>query len=389
MKKIALVNQRYGLEVNGGSEYYTRQLAEHLKNDYDVTVLTTKAIGYDTWENYYTADEEVINGVKVKRFDVERKRNTFGMKALFRLQKYLPFGKKMLQKMWIKAQGPYAPALIRYMQEHEKEYDVFLFVTYLYYPTVFGIKAVSDKAIMIPTAHDEPYIYFDIFQDIFEKTKAFVYLTPEEKRFVESKFPVEVKPNVVTGSGVDLPREISGDAFRSKYQVTGDYVVYVGRVDPNKGCGEMFEAFETYKQQSGDANLQLVVLGKAEMDIPEREDILYLGFVSEQDKFNCIAGSIALWLPSRFESLSIAVLEAFAMGIPVLVNGNCEVLKGHCERSGAGIFYCNEEEAVSGLKRIYQESDRDEIRQNALRYMKENYAWEIIRNKTVDLISSI
>ncbi len=51
MKRIAIVNQRYGLEVNGGSEYYTRLLAEHLQESFDVTVLTTTALDYDTWEN--------------------------------------------------------------------------------------------------------------------------------------------------------------------------------------------------------------------------------------------------------------------------------------------------------------------------------------------------
>ena len=80
MKKIALVNQRYGLEVNGGSEYYTRLLAEKLAAFYDVEVLTTKAGSYDTWENSYDYDEEIINDVKVLRFSVKRKRNVLKKK---------------------------------------------------------------------------------------------------------------------------------------------------------------------------------------------------------------------------------------------------------------------------------------------------------------------
>ena len=71
MKRIALVNQRYGTEVNGGSEYYTRLIAERLTDDFEVDVITTKALDYTTWENYYKADSEDINGVHVLRFHVE------------------------------------------------------------------------------------------------------------------------------------------------------------------------------------------------------------------------------------------------------------------------------------------------------------------------------
>jgi len=46
MKKIAIINQRYGLEVNGGSELYSREIAERLKAKYEVEVLTSCAVEY-------------------------------------------------------------------------------------------------------------------------------------------------------------------------------------------------------------------------------------------------------------------------------------------------------------------------------------------------------
>lgn len=74
MAKIAIIVQRYGLEVNGGAEYHARLLAEQLVKKHEVTILTTKASDYVTWDNYYKLSNEVINNVKVKRFKTDHPR---------------------------------------------------------------------------------------------------------------------------------------------------------------------------------------------------------------------------------------------------------------------------------------------------------------------------
>lgn len=375
-KKIALVNQRYGLEVNGGSEYYTRQLAEHLSDRYDVEILTTKALNYDTWENYYTEDVEEINGVRVRRFDVDKKRSVWGMRINGRIRRYFPGLREQAELRWVEAQGPCSTGLINYIESNKDNYDVFIFVTYLYYSTAVGLEKVADKAILVPTAHDEPYIYFDIYRHIFEKAAGLIYLTPEEKDFVEKLFDVKNKPNVVSGSGVELPADINNDRYREKFKITDDYIIYVGRIDLEKGCKEMFEAFLQYKKQYPDDRTKLVLMGKAMIDIPKHNDIVYQGFVSEADKFDGISGAKALWLPSKYESLSIAVLEAMSLGVPVMVNGECEVLKGHCIRSGAGVYYTSTKEAPEKLKQLM--TSDEEMADKARQYIQENYQWENI-----------
>ena len=375
-KKIALVNQRYGLEVNGGSEYYTRQLAEHLSQRYDVEVLTTKALSYDTWENYYEKDVENINGITVRRFDVDKKRSIWGMRINGRLRRYCPKLREKAEERWVEAQGPCSHGLIEYIEQKSEEYDVFIFVTYLYYSTAVGLGKVADKAILLPTAHDEPYIYFDVYRNVFEKAAGLIYLTPEEKQFVEKLFRVTEKPNVVSGSGVDLPEDIDNTRYRTKFNLSDEYIIYVGRIDLEKGCKEMFEAFLKYKKHNPKDKLKLVLMGKAMIDIPKHEDIVYQGFVSEQDKFDGISGAKALWLPSKYESLSIAVLEAMALGVPVIVNGQCDVLKGHCTRSGAGVYYENIDEAIQKLDLIIH-TDED-VSKKAKKYIEDNYQWENI-----------
>ena len=375
-KKIALVNQRYGLEVNGGSEYYTRQLAEHLSQRYDVEVLTTKALSYDTWENYYEKDVENINGITVRRFDVDKKRSIWGMRINGRLRRYCPKLREKAEERWVEAQGPCSHGLIEYIEQKSEEYDVFIFVTYLYYSTAVGLGKVADKAILLPTAHDEPYIYFDVYRNVFEKAAGLIYLTPEEKQFVEKLFRVTEKPNVVSGSGVDLPEDIDNTRYRTKFNLSDEYIIYVGRIDLEKGCKEMFEAFLKYKKHNPKDKLKLVLMGKAMIDIPKHEDIVYQGFVSEQDKFDGISGAKVLWLPSKYESLSIAVLEAMALGVPVIVNGQCDVLKVHCTRSGAGVYYENIDEAIQKLDWIIH-TDED-VSKKAKKYIEDNYQWENI-----------
>lgn len=324
-KRIAFINQRYGAEVNGGSEYYTMLMAQKLSEKFEVEILTSKALTYDHWADYYMNDVEEVNGIQVRRFGVRHKRMRVIQKLIEKLIIWFHLNFVWLNKILIKVQGPYVPELIQYMKENKETYDAFVFVTYLYYPIVFGMPEVSEKAVFVPTAHDEVNIYFKIFKNLFHLPKAFVYLTEEEKNFVHKCFGTSDIYCQVAGVGIDLPGEIRAERFREKYKIYGDYIIYAGRVARNKGVEEMLRYFRQYVKQNTD--LKLVLIGKEYMHIPADKNIISLGFVSEQDKFDAIKGAKALWMPSRYESLSIAVLEAMALSVPVIVNGGSEVLR--------------------------------------------------------------
>jgi hypothetical protein len=181
MNRIAIINQRYGLEVNGGSELYSRQIAEKLKYLYDVEVLTTCALDYVTWENFYKEGAEDINGVTVRRFIVDKQRNPKRFSALDMEMLQNSNISESRSEQWIDAQGPYSPQLVEYVEKLYDKYDVFIIVTYLYYTAIRTLPKVADKAIFIPTAHQEPYINFKLYKAIFEMPKAYVFLTEEEK----------------------------------------------------------------------------------------------------------------------------------------------------------------------------------------------------------------
>lgn len=388
-KRIAFVNQRYGLEVNGGSEYYTREIAEHLKKEYEVEVLTTKAIDYITWKNEYVADVEEINGVTVRRFAVNKPRDMqeFGLVNQHLLGKSVHTEAE--EQQWFDSQGPLCPELVSYISEHKDDYDVWVFVTYLYYLTVMALPNVAEKAILIPTAHDEPYIYFNRFKTIFTAPRAIIYLTDEEKKFVNQLFHNEKIKSAVCGVGIDVPKETSGYNFKKKYQLE-DYIVYVGRIDEAKGCKELFQYFLEYKRKNPCSKIKLVLMGKAILDIPKHPDILSLGFVSEEEKFSGIAGSKVLILPSEFESLSISVLEAMALKIPVLVNGKSEVLKGHCLKSNGGLYYMNYDEFEGCLDYLQKRLGiYTQMKENAKEYVDKFFKWDVILDHFRDIISYV
>ncbi len=384
-----MVSQRYGLEVNGGAELLCRQLAEKLTPYYDVTVFTTCAIDYVTWKNEYPQGKEIINGVNIIRYPVSQERNQEQFDGISVQIFSKSHHHKALEKRWIDEQGPYCPELTEYLRVYYAEYDAVLFMTYLYYISAVCLSDRKMKnAILIPTAHDEPPIYLNHYKKVFRNAKGLIYNTIEEKAFVEKHFHTKKTPNIITGVGIDFPDEIPESKIKEKFKL-GSYILYVGRIDESKGCKKLFTYFQSYKKRNP-GNLKLALIGKSVMAIPNDEDIVGLGFVSDEDKFGLIKNSRCLVLASEFESLSIVVLESMALGVPVLVNGNCDVLKGHCVRSNAGLYFTNFFEFEKALNFIQDNQSVAEIMgRNGITYINVNYQWECIIGKMISLINEI
>lgn len=390
MKKIAFVVQRYGLDVNGGAELECRQYAEKLANSYQVEVITTKAIDYVTWENVYSCDREEINGVTVRRFAVSFPRD---------MQKFNQFSQKVLQtssgreeeEEWMRQQGPYSEELLDYLKRYAMDYEVIIFSTYLYCTTYFGLPLVRDRAILIPTAHDELPIYLGIFKDMFLMPKGIFYNTELEKKFVEGRFHNEhiLNNQGRGGVGVDLPTNTAPERFREKYGLQEDYILYIGRIEEHKGCGALFQYFQEYKKRNKKA-LKLVLMGKEVMEVPKMPDIISLGFVEDQDKFDGLAGCRFLVLPSQFESLSMVVLEAMALKKPVLVHANCEVVKEHCTISNGGLYYQNYFEFEGCINYLLgHEEECGLMGENGRNYVDKYYAWDAIIGRLSSMIEQV
>lgn len=388
-KKLCFVIQRYGEEINGGAEDYTRTYAERMAEKYDITVLTTTALDYNLWENHYPEGETEINGIKVIRFPVGKTRDSRFPEMSARMYTD-PSHTLSDEYEWVESQGPYCPELPRYAAAHKDDFDLFLIFTYLYYPAVMTMREVGDKAVLVPFCHDEPPVYFRCYEEEFSRPLGIVFNTEEERSFVYRRFyGADKKPSVLTGIGLDIPDIATVPDMREKFGIDGRYILYMGRIEESKGCHELFPWFLKYKKETG-SDIKLVLTGKVLMDIPESDDIIPLGFVSAEEKYSALRYCDALILPSHFESLSIVVLEAFGFEKPVLVSGHCAVLRGHCVKSNAGLYFTNPIDFAECLNLLESEPTlRDAMGRNGKKYVDENYRWDAIMTRLDDFLDNI
>jgi glycosyltransferase involved in cell wall biosynthesis len=216
-----------------------------------------------------------------------------------------------------------------------------------------------------------------------------MYNSPEEKRLIQSVSHNTDVPGVVVGIGSEIPDRPRADRFRQKYGITGRFALYVGRIDQNKGCNELFSFFLN-GLQALPRGLRLVLIGNAILPVPEHPRIHHLGFLDDQDKFDALAAADLLLMPSYYESLSMVALEAWALGKPVLANGKCEVLRGQCIRSGAGLYYETQAEFVETLRAIAESRRLNAaFAANGREFFRRNYAWPVIEQKYLDVLAQL
>lgn len=388
MIKIAFVVQRYGNEVVGGSEFLCKQIAEHLSQNYQIEVLTTCALDYITWRNEYPEGNQIEQNVLIRRFKTEKERELKPFQNLT-LQIFNNPHTELDERYWFEEQGPYTPTLLNFIEMHKKYYDLFIFFTYRYYPSIFGLPLVHDKSILVPTAEDEDTMKLEIIKPFFKLPEAFIFLTPEEQDMINKAYEVDTKVQDTIGLGLDIPQDIDINRFLKKFNINDDYLLYVGRIDPQKGCNRLFDYFSRYKKKYP-TKTKLILIGKTSTEIPKHDDIIHLGFLSENDKYDGIKGAKILVMPSDYESYSIIVTEAMAIGTAVLVNEHCSVLKGHCIRSNAGLYFSNFDEFCTCTNLLLSnDTIREKLGKNGMSYVKSNYDWDIIEKKYAKIIESV
>jgi glycosyltransferase involved in cell wall biosynthesis len=386
--KIGLVVQRYGLEVVGGAELHCRWVAEHLAERHAVEVLTTTATDYLTWANEYPVGPTQINGVAVRRFPVERPRRVESYDAVANKVCFFDHSDEE-ERRWMDEHGPYCPALLAHLQANQAGYDALIFFSYRYWTSFYGLQVAPGKSLLVPTAEHDRVIYLRLFAPFFKLPAAVVYNSPEERDLIQRVTANEAVPGDVVGTGINRPAVIPVDEVASRLDLLGDYLIYIGRIEPEKGCAVMLDHFLRYQRETR-SRLTLALLGKGTMEISENVHLRLLGVVPEAEKLAALARARLLLMPSRHESLSMVVLEAWMMQRPVLVNGDCEVLRGQVLRSGGGLYYRRYEEFAEALDLLRSEPGvADALGRQGHAYFQTHYTWDAIMAKYERLLARV
>ena len=387
--KVAIVVQRYGADINGGAEQHARYVAEHLARHVQVEVLTTCAHrDYISWKNEFPPGRDVVHGIPVHRFPVSVERDPVEFAKWS--QKVFAERHSLLDELaWLESEGPTSPALVEHIKAHEADYDFFIFFSFRYHHSYHGARAVPSKAILVPTAERDSALGLGLYPPIFRGVRAFMYNSFEERALIQSVSNNQSVPGVVVGIGSEIPERSNAGRFRQKFDIRDRFAIYVGRIDENKGCVELFDFFEHYSASLVDG-MHLVLIGSAHIPIPAHPRIHHLGFLEDQDKYDAMAAAELLIMPSYLESLSMVALEAWAMGKPVLANAKCDVLQGQCIRSNAGLFYENFAEFAETMRAIDTTPTlQAALGRNGRAFFERHYAWPVIEKKYVDMLQQL
>jgi glycosyltransferase involved in cell wall biosynthesis len=386
--KLAVVVQRYGADINGGAELHARYIAERLSRHAQVEVVTTCARDYVTWRNELPPGPDEVNGIRVRRFPVphERRPGHFG-----RLSEHVFHHTHSIadELRWLDSEGPASTALVDYLTRSADAFDFVIFFSYRYYHAWHGARRLWRKAVLVPTAERDPAIALGIFGPVFRGVRGLMYNSHEERAMIHAASGNKTVPGVVVGVGSNVPAHTEPSRFRRKFKINRPFAIYVGRIDENKGCKELFDYFSRYAA-TFPRGLDLVLIGSAIIPIPHHPRIHHLGFLSDEDKFDGLAAADVLIMPSYFESLSMVALEAWALGRPVLANGRCDVLKGQCIRSAGGLYYENYQEFAETLYSLESNGPlHARLGRNGREYFRQHYAWSVIEGKYLDMFAQL
>ena len=410
--RFAFVTPRYGADISTGAEHVCRLLAEEVSERHDVDVLTTCARDPFTWKNDYAEGADRVRGVLVRHFAVNQPHDHAAFQELSSQMLGRPHGRGDEQE-WVRRLGPTSPGLIDYLKRQHRLYDAVVFFSLYHATTVFGIAAAPERSVLFPYLRLDAPLRFGIWSDVFRSAKAVGYLSAAERSLAHGFLRVSPAGEEVVGVGIDAPMQQTyprhqqnpadaltdeeddqagtppddpappdylssrGVLFRRRHRLYGPFVLYGGRVQPDNGCEEMLEYFDTYAAAHDDA--VLVVMGVKLMQVSEQPYLRMPGVLPDRERMTAYEAADVTLAPDPDDLVARTVLESFAVGTPVLATARNAAAVDHCRRANAGLYYATRGEFTEALRLLTSDPQlRERLGDNGRRYVREHYRWDAV-----------
>jgi glycosyltransferase involved in cell wall biosynthesis len=329
--RVAFVPLRYGPQIVGGSEALTREIAMGLAGrGWDVEVLTTRVVDHQSMADELPEGESREDGLVVRRFSTQHHWSKPGLRA----QRLVQAGTlPPVDDQWTWVGWRFTmPDLFHHLLRNGGNYDAVVFSPYMFWNTTAGIWALDGNAVVMPCLHDESYARLSVMRPVLSEPASVWFLSEPEHELAHRLGPV-VGRHRVTGAGIHVPAGYDPDGFRARHSIERPFILYAGRREQDKGWGWLLDTFSS-AVRAGMAGVDLVTFGSGTVE--PAPGVIDLGFVSETDRNDAFAAALAYVQPSRMESFSRTVMEAWLAGTPVLAIDGSAVVEWHIGRSGGG-----------------------------------------------------
>lgn len=198
-----------------------------------------------------------------------------------------------------------------------------------------------------------------------------------------SKDKIDVVYNGAAPGFVPAGDEIK-NITRAKFTGGRPYFLYIGALHPRKNLERLVRAFGAFKKQSG-SDTKLVIAGgnywkyealkNAVDSLPEKNEIVFTGRLSEEELYAVTASARALAYVPYFEGFGIPVVEAMACDVPVITSD----ITAMPEVAGEAALYADpfsEESITSAMIKM----DRDEMLRADLiskaKIQRKKFSWD-------------
>jgi len=385
MEKLAFVIPWFGESI-GGAEILCKGLVQRLQSaGYDVEVLTTCGKNaFSPWDvNFYSEGVSDVNGIPVRRFKLDGRDINLFHQLNYKLVNKEPLTEEEVYQYLrntINSQQMYD-----FIKKSADNY-FFFFIPYLYGTTFYGSMIEPERSYHIPCLHNEPNAYFNIYTHMFNNSRGIYFLSKSEMNLAKKIYGVNPDKCFLMGGGVDRIEKAEPEAFRKKFNIEDDFVVYVGRKVEGKGTSLLIKYFVEFVKENH-LNLKLILIGGGSVNISRSDTIFIrdLGELPNEDKYNAISASLFLIQPSSFESFSIVLMEAWLLKKAVIVNENCEVTKEHCVESNGGFYFSDYLEFAECMRLLIEKNElRKKLGENGYNYVIKNFMWEDVVKKFIE-----